>query len=148
MILQLGLHILPRLKLTVSSLRNHPAIVVFFIQAATTVAASIVGYVVSSPLHAISVMIGGSVAIIPQSLFGFWVFRQRGARKARAMVTSLFVGEGLKLSIVAVLFAVVWANSDYLETEAVIAGFVITVLVGQLSPPLILVGHEQINRKQ
>jgi len=43
---------------------------------------------------------------------------------------------------------VVWANSDYLETEAVIAGFVITVLVGQLSPPLILVGHEQINRKQ
>ncbi|MGB1968089.1 MAG: ATP synthase subunit I, partial [Litorivicinaceae bacterium] len=110
--------------------------------------ASLVGYVVSSPLHAMSVMVGGSVAIIPQSLFGFWVFRQRGARKARAMAKSLFVGEGLKLSIVAVLFAVVWANSDYLKTEAVIAGFVITVLVGQLSPPLILVGHEQINRKQ
>ena len=57
LILQLGLHILPRLKLTVSSLRHHPA-ACFFIQAATMVAASIVGYAVSSPLHVISVMVG------------------------------------------------------------------------------------------
>ena len=119
---------------------NHPAVIVFLIQAATTVGASVIGYVVLSPLHALSVIVGGSVAIVPQSLFGFWVFRQRGARNARVIAKNLFVGEGLKLSTTAALFALVWINSDPLEASAVLAGFVITVLVGQLSLPLILGG--------
>jgi len=119
---------------------NHPAVIVFLTQAAITVGVSVIGYVISSPLHALSVIVGGSVAIIPQSLFGFWVFRQRGARNARAIAKNLFVGEGLKLSMTAALFALVWLNSDLLETAAVLAGFGITVLVGQLSLPLILGG--------
>jgi F0F1-type ATP synthase assembly protein I len=119
---------------------NHPAVIVFLIQAAITVGVSVIGYVILSPLHALSVIVGGSVAIIPQSLFGFWVFRQRGARNARAIAKNLFVGEGLKLSMTAALFALVWINSGPLETVAVLAGFVLTVLVGQLSLPLILGG--------
>ena len=78
--------------------------------------------------------------MIPQGLFGFLVFRQRGALNARLIARNLFVGEGLKLSITAVLFALVWTNADQLETSAVLAGFVITVMVGQLSLPLILGG--------
>jgi ATP synthase protein I len=119
---------------------NHPAVIVFLTQVAITVGVSVIGYVIFSPLHALSVIVGGSVAIIPQSLFGFWVFRQRGARNARAIAKNLFVGEGLKLGMTAALFALVWLNSDPLETAAVLAGFVITVLVGQLSLPLILGG--------
>ena len=119
---------------------NHPAVIVFLTQVAITVGVSVIGYVIFSPLHALSVIVGGSVAIIPQSLFGFWVFRQRGARNARAIAKNLVVGEGLKLSMTAALFALVWLNSDPLETVAVLAGFVITVLVGQLSLPLILGG--------
>ncbi len=91
---------------------NHPGVIVFLIQAAITVGVSVIGYVIFSPLHALSVIVGGSVAIIPQSLFGFWVFRQRGARNARAIAKNLFVGEGLKLSMTAALFALVWINSD------------------------------------
>ena len=117
---------------------NHPAVIVFLTQVAITVGGSVIGYVIFSPLHALSVIVGGSVAIIPQSLFGFWVFRQRGARYARAIARNLFVGEGLKLSMTAALFGLVWLNSDTLEPAAVLAGFVITVLVGQLSLPLIL----------
>ena len=77
---------------------------------------------------------------MPQSLFGFWVFRQRGARNARAIARNLFVGEGLKLGITAALFAIVWLNAESLKAAAVFAGFVITVLAGQLSLPLILKG--------
>ena len=119
---------------------NHPAVLVFSTQVAITMGVSAIGYIVLSPLHAFSAAVGGFVAVIPQSLFGFWLFRQRGARNARAIAKNLFVGEGLKLSMTAALFTLVWLNSDPLETTAVLAGFVATVLAGQLSLPLILGG--------
>lgn len=119
---------------------KHPAKVVFLVQATLIMGIGSIEYIFVGPVHAVSTMLGGSVAAVPQGLFGFWVFRQRGARNARLIVRNLFVGEGLKLSITAVLFALVWTNADQLETSAVLAGFVITVLVGQLSLPLILGG--------
>jgi ATP synthase protein I len=122
------------------SLKTHPVVIVFVLQAALTAGTSAIAYIVSGPLHALSVVMGGSVAIVPQSIFGFWVFRQRGARSARAIARNLFVGEGLKLGITAALFALVWLNAQSLKAAAVITGFVITVLAGQLSLPLILKG--------
>ena len=123
------------------SLKTHPVVIVFLIQTALTAGSSAIAYIVFNPLHAVSVVVGGGVAIMPQSLFGFWVFRQRGARNARAIARNLFVGEGLKLSITAALFAIVWLNAESLQAAAVFAGFVITVLAGQLSLPLILKGR-------
>ncbi len=122
------------------SLKTHPVAIVFLMQIALTAGSSTIAYTVLGPVHAFSVVVGGSVAIMPQSLFGFWVFRQRGARNARAIARNLFVGEGLKLSITATLFAIVWLNAESLKAVAVFAGFVITVLAGQLSLPLILKG--------
>ena len=122
------------------SLKTHPVVIVFFMQTALTAGSSAIAYTVLGPLQALSVLVGGSVAIMPQSLFGFWIFRQHGARNARAIVRNLFVGEGLKLGVTAVLFAIVWLNADSLKAAAVVAGFVITVLAGQLSLPLILKG--------
>ena len=123
------------------SLKTHPVVIVFLMQTALTAGSSTIAYIVLSPLHAVSVVVGGTVAIMPQSLFGFWVFRQRGARNARAIARNLFVGEGLKLSITAALFAIVWLNAESLQAAAVFAGFVTTVLAGQLSLPLILNGR-------
>jgi len=117
---------------------KHPVKVVFLVQAALTMGIGSIEYIVLGPVHAFSAVVGGSVAMIPQGLFGFWVFRQRGARNARLIARNLFVGEGLKLSITAVLFALVWVNADQLEPSAVFAGFVLTVLIGQLSLPMIL----------
>jgi ATP synthase protein I len=115
---------------------DHPAIKVFLVQGTTMLIGAIIGQTVFSTLHAASVLIGGLVALIPQGLMGFWVFKQQGARNARAIARSFFVGEGLKLSITAVLFALVWSNVTWLNAPAVLAGFVTTVLVGQLSLPL------------
>ena len=123
------------------SLKTHPAAIVFFMQTALIAGCSAIVYIVLGPLHAVSVVVGGSVAILPQSLFGFWIFRQRGARNARAIARNLFVGEGLKLSITAALFAFVWVNAESLQATAVFAGFVITVLAGQFSLPFILKGR-------
>ena len=119
---------------------KHPAVAVFVLQTAILVAASVIGYVFAGFEFAFSAAVGRCVAIVPQGLFGFWVFRNRGARNARLIARDLFTGEGLKLSITAILFALVCTNFNQLEIFAVLVGFVATVLVGQLSIPFLLGG--------
>ena len=119
---------------------KHPAIAVFILQTAILVAVVIIGYVFEGSAFAYSAAIGGCIAIVPQVLFGFWVFRNRGARNSHLIARDLFTGEGLKLGVTAILFALVWTNINQIETLAVFAGFVATVLVGQLSTPLLLGG--------
>ena len=119
---------------------KHPAVAVFILQTAITVAVSVIGYVFAGFEFAFSAAVGSCVAIVPQGLFGFWVFRNRGARNARLIARDLFTGEGLKLSITAILFALVCTNFNQLEIFAVLVGFVATVLVGQLSIPFLLGG--------
>ena len=62
---------------------KHPAKVVFLVQAALTMGIGSIEFLILGPAHALSAVVGGSVAMIPQGLFGFWVFRPRGARNAR-----------------------------------------------------------------
>ena len=50
---------------------------------------------------------------------------------------NFFVGEGLKIGITAILFAVVWTNFKDLRTVAVLIGFIIAVLAGQMSLPFL-----------
>ena len=78
---------------------KHPAVAVFVLQTAISVAVSIIGYVFEGLAFASSAAVGSSVAIVPQGLFGFWVFRNRGARNARLIARDIFTGEGLKLGI-------------------------------------------------
>jgi len=119
---------------------KHPAIAVFILQTAISVAVVIIGYVFEGSAFAYSAGIGGCIAIVPQVLFGLWVFRNRGARNSHLIARDLFMGEGLKLGVTAILFALVWTNINQIEALAVFAGFVATVLVGQLSTPLLLGG--------
>ena len=119
---------------------NHPAVAVFIFQTAISAIVVIIGYVVEGFMFAFSAAIGCCVAIAPQGLFGFWAFRNRGARNARLIARNLFIGEGLKLGVTVLLFAVIWTSFNKLETFAVFVGFVTTVLVGQLSVSLVLGG--------
>ena len=119
---------------------NHPAVAVFISQTAISSAVVIIGYVFEGLTFAFSAAIGCCAAIVPQGLLGFWAFRNRGARNARLIARNLFVGEGLKLGVTAILFVVIWTSFNELETLAVFVGFVTTVLVGQLSIPLVLGG--------
>ncbi|HBX27442.1 MAG TPA: hypothetical protein DEF72_08455 [Gammaproteobacteria bacterium] len=119
---------------------RHPAVAVFLSQTAISAAVVIIGYVFEGFTFAFSAAVGCGVAIVPQGLFGFWAFRNRGARNARLIARNLFIGEGLKLGMTVLLFTVVWLSFKQLDTFAVFVGFVTTVLVGQLSIPLVLGG--------
>ena len=122
------------------NLLSHPAVILFAVQVAAVVSSSLIGLSLYSVGTAHSVFIGGMVAIAPQSFFGFWVFRRRGAQNASLIVRNMFLGEGLKLVTTGLLFAWIWSSVDYLVPSATLAGFVLTVLIGQLSLPLMLGG--------
>jgi ATP synthase protein I len=56
----------------------------------------------------ISALLGGFVAIVPSALFAKKMFRYQGARAARQIVKSFYVGEGLKILSTAILFTLVF----------------------------------------
>jgi ATP synthase protein I len=56
---------------------------------------------------ALSSVYGGIVSIIPTLIFARMLFRFQGARQAQRIVRSLYVGEGLKLLVTALLFGLV-----------------------------------------
>lgn len=101
---------------------------------------SVIGFSLHSAAAAQSAVVGGAVAIVPQSLFGFLAFRKRGAGNANLIACNFFVGEGLKLAMTALLLAWIWSSFDHLISGAVLIGFALTVLIGQLSLPLMLGG--------
>lgn len=120
---------------------RHPALIVPAIQCVIGCAGALIGLWIHSPAAAFSALAGGLVAAGPQSVFGWWAFKARGARRARVIAQNLFVGEGLKLSLTAILFAVLWMHADELVSEAVLASFIVAILAGQLSLPLMMRGR-------
>ena len=100
---------------------------------------AIIGHFIYGSTFAVSAMIGASLAIAPQVIFGYWVFKERGARNANSIVRNFFVGEALKLGITVVLFAIIWTSTQGLNTVAILISFIITILFGQLSLPLLAI---------
>lgn len=119
----------------------HPAVIAPVIQCAIALIGVVIGLLMDSLWMAMSFLIGAFSAAIPQGVFGWWVYRARGARQARAIAHNLFIGEGLKLSLSAILLASVWGHTDGFLAEAVLAGFVVATLAGQLSLPLLINGR-------
>ena len=119
---------------------THPVRTVFFIQAFIATSVIVFGYGFCGVGCAGSAVVGATVAIIPQSFFGYWVFRKHGARNAQKIARSFYIGEVLKLGITALLFAIVWTIIPDLEASAVVTSFVITIVAAQLSLPFMVNG--------
>ncbi|WED42958.1 ATP synthase subunit I [Legionella cardiaca] len=60
--------------------------------------------------EAISALLGGLVAIIPSALFAKKLFRHQGARAARQIVKSFYLGEALKIVSTIALFTFVFMS--------------------------------------
>jgi len=58
--------------------------------------------------EAFSAFAGGMVAFLPALIFARNVFRYQGARSAKQIARSLYVGEGLKIIFSVVLFTLVF----------------------------------------
>lgn len=79
---------------------------------------------------ALSVALGGLVSILPQAWFSYSVFRFSGARAMTRVVRSAFIGEAVKLLLMGVGFALIFAFVDASEPAAVFGGFAVTHVAG------------------
>lgn len=83
---------------------------------------------------AYSVFLGGLICLVPNCYFAYRAFKFRGARAAREIVRSFYVGEAGKLLLTAILFAIVFSSVKPLNALALFLGFAAIQLVNWLVP--------------
>jgi ATP synthase protein I len=83
----------------------------------------------SDTVRAYSVFSGGLIAVIPQAYFAALAFRWRGARSARAIAQSSYVGQVGKFLLSIAGFAVVFVALRPIDAPAVFAGYVLMLAV-------------------
>lgn len=86
---------------------------------------------------ALSSFAGAMVAFLPALLFARTVFQHQGARAAKRIVKSMYLGEGLKLVFTAFLFTLVFVF--YKVTPPSFFLTYITVVLSHWLAPLVIV---------
>ncbi len=78
--------------------------------------------------HGLSTAQGGIAVLIPNVVFAALAFRHGGAGNARNIVRSFYLGEALKLVLMAVLLVAIFLTSESLKPGALFAGM-LTMMV-------------------
>ena len=83
----------------------------------------------SDEVRAYSVFCGGLIAILPQAYFAALAFRWRGARSARAIARSSYVGQAGKFLLSVAGFAAVFTALRPIHAPAVFAGYLVMLVI-------------------
>lgn len=83
----------------------------------------------SDKVSAYSVFSGGMIAILPQAYFAALAFRWRGARSARAIARSSYVGQVGKFLLSVAGFAAVFVALRPINAPAVFAGYLLMLVI-------------------
>ena len=83
----------------------------------------------SDKVRAFSVFSGGLIAILPQAYFALLAFRWRGARSARAIARSSYVGQVGKFLLSVAGFAAVFVALRPIDAPAVFAGYLLMLMI-------------------
>lgn len=113
-----------------SPFHRTPAFPVLVLQLIVTLAVALVLWIFQGLIAGYSGLLGGLVALIPNSYFAFRVYRYSGARSARAIVGEFYSGEAGKLILTAVLFIAVWLAVKPLVVAAVFGGYIAVLATG------------------
>jgi len=87
---------------------------------------------------AYSVLAGGLIAIVPQAYFAALAFRWRGARSARAIARSSYIGEVGKFLLSVAGFAVVFTVLRPIDGLSVFAGYLAMLAIHIIGSWLLL----------
>ncbi|NLY57064.1 MAG: F0F1 ATP synthase subunit I [Gammaproteobacteria bacterium] len=113
-----------------SPFHRTPAFPVLLLQLIVMLVVALVLWLFQGLTAGYSGLLGGLVALIPNSYFAFRVYRYSGARSARAIVGEMYFGEAGKLILTAVLFIAVWLAVKPLVVAAVFGGYLAVLAVG------------------
>ena len=80
-------------------------------------------------VRAYSLFSGGLIAVLPQAYFAARVFRQSGARSAKAIARASYSGEIGKFALTAAGFAVVFAAISPIDGLSVFIGYLVMLAI-------------------
>jgi len=103
------------------------------IQIGITLLAALIALSISGAHAAISVVLGGLVSALPSAYFARTLFRHKGARSARLIVSRFYKGEAIKISLSVVLFALVFRFANVIPS-IFFAAYVVVQLVMWFAP--------------
>jgi ATP synthase protein I len=83
----------------------------------------------SDTVRAWSVFSGGLIAVLPQAYFAALAFRWRGARSAKAIARSAYVGQVGKFLLSLAGFAAVFVALRPIDAPAVFAGYLLMLVI-------------------
>jgi len=83
----------------------------------------------SDEVRAWSVASGGLIAILPQAYFAALAFRWRGAKSARAIARSSYLGQVGKFLLSVAGFAAVFVALRPIDAPAVFAGYLLMLAI-------------------
>jgi len=83
----------------------------------------------SDKVRAWSVFSGGLIAVLPQAYFAALAFRWRGARSAKAIARSAYVGQVGKFLLSLAGFAAVFVALRPIDAPAVFAGYLLMLVL-------------------
>jgi ATP synthase protein I len=83
----------------------------------------------SDRVCAYSVLSGGLIAVLPQAYFAALAFRWRGAKSARAIARSSYIGQVGKFSLSVAGFAAVFVLLRPIDAPAVFAGYLLMLVI-------------------
>jgi len=96
--------------------------------------------VLAGKQNAISALLGGLVAFIPTVLFAKKMFQYHGARAARQIVKSFYIGEFLKITLSVVLFTLVFKLYEVTPLTFFLT-YIAVVMTYWLAP--LIIDHKQ-----
>lgn len=99
-------------------------------QAALMLVLATVSYFIWGRVSAYSLLLGGSISILPNAYFARKVFQYRGARAMTQTVQAIYMGELIKLALMGAGFALAFKYVRPLNAMALFAGFVLVHATG------------------
>lgn len=112
------------------------------LQFAIVILSGMVFFLMDGLSSAISVVTGGTLSVLTNAVFAFFVFRFSGASKTREVVNSMKKGNKLKLLLVLLAFMAIY-QIPFLDKAKVILGFCSMLL---LQYPILIILH-RVNNK-
>ncbi len=103
------------------------------LQASVALMITVITYIFSGSQAALSALVGGMTAVIPNLVFVIYAFRFVGASAAKQVTASFYRGESLKLLLTFVLFTLALKSSDIIPATLFLA-FIATLITQWLAP--------------
>jgi len=97
---------------------------------------SLLFYLFSGQLAALSALLGGLIFVLPQLYFALKAFRFMGATSIAKTLKNFYSGESTKLLLIAIGFALVFSFFKGVDVVALFSSFICLLVLNFLTPLL------------